>query len=313
MKGKINMTRRSKYEALVNEDFVVEYKGVEYQVTVLDTRMIEKVSKKTGRTYKVRRLWVCLGGSANEFEIGTQSWNKKSFMKNLLKSEGVDFVVKNESKKEESKKSTIRIENGTMYGTIVDLVHWGLEYNLWKKYKAKYKFENVKEEIEQIYEKARKTGNTFRANRALNRIKEEVRLAMRDYVEIEDAEANGTLEIDIENLDKLARATQFDAHGHKVTQLCDAMISKLRDPFFRSNIFSDNSNSSYDTFNYDWLYNFLMSKNSSKYGFDKCTTQREVKSLYRKLSKELHPDLGGDQNKFIEMNNEYNSAMNRFA
>lgn len=52
-------------------------------VKVVDCQRVKKTSK-AGKEYKVTRLWVT-GDGANILEIGTQSWNKKSFMKRLRK------------------------------------------------------------------------------------------------------------------------------------------------------------------------------------------------------------------------------------
>ena len=39
--------------------------------------------------------------------------------------------------------------------------------------------------------------------------------------------------------------------------------------------------------------------------FKNCHTAAEAKDLWKKLAKELHPDKGGDHDKFIEMNLQY--------
>ena len=66
---------RTNYEALIGQ--------VINDVLVVDTKPVPKVSR-TGREYKVRRLWVTKDNE-HILEIGTQSWHKKSFMKRLDK------------------------------------------------------------------------------------------------------------------------------------------------------------------------------------------------------------------------------------
>lgn len=47
--------------------------------------------------------------------------------------------------------------------------------------------------------------------------------------------------------------------------------------------------------------------------FDKLKDSREIKKLYRKLSKENHPDLGGNETDFIQLKEAYDRAMDRVA
>lgn len=47
--------------------------------------------------------------------------------------------------------------------------------------------------------------------------------------------------------------------------------------------------------------------------FDKLKDAREIKKLYRKLSKVNHPDLGGDEKEFIQLKEAYDRAMARVA
>lgn len=45
--------------------------------------------------------------------------------------------------------------------------------------------------------------------------------------------------------------------------------------------------------------------------FDSCKDLKEVKSLYRKLALENHPDRGGDEKLMTQINAEYEAACNR--
>ena len=46
--------------------------------------------------------------------------------------------------------------------------------------------------------------------------------------------------------------------------------------------------------------------------FNNISNQNELKSLFRKLCNELHPDKGGNSTEFINMMNEYNSIKDSF-
>lgn len=46
--------------------------------------------------------------------------------------------------------------------------------------------------------------------------------------------------------------------------------------------------------------------------FENCKNIEDIKEMYRKLAKKLHPDCGGDAEEFKKMMNEYKTAFNRF-
>ena len=50
-----------------------------------------------------------------------------------------------------------------------------------------------------------------------------------------------------------------------------------------------------------------------KHTFRDCKTIEELKSLYKKLSKKYHPDLGGDTELFKELLNAYETAIRMFS
>ena len=70
------MAKVSKYKQLIGK--------VINDVMVVDYERQERVSKKSGKTYKVTRLYVTADGE-NMLEIGTASFNKMSFIKRLAK------------------------------------------------------------------------------------------------------------------------------------------------------------------------------------------------------------------------------------
>ena len=70
------MAKMSKYKQLIGK--------VINDVMVVDYERQERVSKKSGKTYKVTRLYVTADGE-NMLEIGTASFNKMSFLKRLSK------------------------------------------------------------------------------------------------------------------------------------------------------------------------------------------------------------------------------------
>ena len=284
------MAKRSKYEELVNETFEVVYGEKVYQVDVIDCKMVEKVSKKTGRKYKVRRLWVCLSGSAIELEISTQSWNKKSFMRRLLKEHGIDT-----KQSKQTKQSTIRVVRGVTFGNITDLAVFGKINGLSSYYKKQYSFVSYKARLDEIYDEGM-NGDLDEATRKLDNLKSEISRMARCWVELENDEDKGILTIDEYDLQKYYRGVFYECYAQKMYEL----IKKYREQLIL-NFFNNMSG-----FTADNVYRYI---GRSKYGFSKCKTEKEIKKLYRKLSKELHPDLGGDQAKFIEMKKEYDRAL----
>ena len=70
------MAKVSKYKQLIGK--------VINDVMVVDYERQERISKKSGKIYKVTRLYVTADGE-NMLEIGTASFNKMSFLKRLAK------------------------------------------------------------------------------------------------------------------------------------------------------------------------------------------------------------------------------------
>lgn len=68
--------RKSKYDDLVGKIF----SGAK----LVETRMVDKKSKKTGKEYRVRRFWMTADGE-HTLEIGTQSFKNESYLKRLDK------------------------------------------------------------------------------------------------------------------------------------------------------------------------------------------------------------------------------------
>lgn len=54
-------------------------------VEVIANKMVEKIAKVSGNKRKERRLTVRLNGFEDEYECGTESFRKGSFLKNLIK------------------------------------------------------------------------------------------------------------------------------------------------------------------------------------------------------------------------------------
>lgn len=286
MKGKMKMARKSKYDELVNETFEVEYNGEVFEIDVLGTEMVEKVSKKTGRKYKVRRLWVGLTDSDVELEIGTSSWNKKSFMKRLIKECGI----------EEVKQSTIRIVDGVAYGDVEDLVEFGMKSGMYQYYRTKYSKKSYKERLDNLYD-LHMSGDSNGAVEKMKELSAEVKRFKGIYEAINMSEAKGTLRLIDLNLEQYCRGLFYEVYGEKLIQLIDSYKSKVMLEWWKG---IGNSG-------------FGSSLAFCKFGFNKCKDEREVKRLYRKLSKELHPDMGGDQGKFIEMKKEYDKTLERLG
>ena len=73
---KKSIMRNSKYDNLVGKIF----SGAK----LVETRMVDKTSKKTGKEYRVRRFWMTADG-VHTLEIGTQSFKNESYFKRLDK------------------------------------------------------------------------------------------------------------------------------------------------------------------------------------------------------------------------------------
>ena len=61
------------------------YNFGESVVEVIANKMVEKIAKVSGNKRKERRLTVRLNGFEDEYECGTESFRKGSFLKNLIK------------------------------------------------------------------------------------------------------------------------------------------------------------------------------------------------------------------------------------
>lgn len=61
------------------------YSFGESVVEVISNKMVEKIAKASGNKRKERRLTVRLNGFNDEYECGTESFKKGSFLKNLIK------------------------------------------------------------------------------------------------------------------------------------------------------------------------------------------------------------------------------------
>lgn len=45
--------------------------------------------------------------------------------------------------------------------------------------------------------------------------------------------------------------------------------------------------------------------------FENCNSQEEAKKIYRQLSMKYHPDMGGNNDDFIELNRQYKEFLNK--
>ena len=130
-------------------------------VYVVDCQRVFKISKKSGKEYKVTRLWVT-GDGENVLEIGTQSFNKMSFLKRLEKIT-TKWCYRNEPTEEEnvyddymmqffieslySSKESIKVD----YETICQIIRKSTNINCSKeqlfKYWNDYQYDKLHEEI----------------------------------------------------------------------------------------------------------------------------------------------------------------------
>ena len=284
-------SKRSKYDELVNEAFEILHGEKVYKVDVIDCKMVEKVSK-TGRKYKVRRLWVALSGSAIELEISTQSWNKKSFMKKLVQMADKASNKANVGTVKSGVRSTIRTVRGVVFGSVQDLIEWGDSIGMYRVYKQKYSYKTYKQKIEDAYHESLKATSSEELFAKFHSLKSEIKRFERDLQGINSMVSKDLLDLSLFNLERLLRGELYDNWGDELLDKLECLLNKAQIDYFNRMIGSVS-------------YKMVQ----SKYGFDKCKDEREVKRLYRKLSKEFHPDLGGDQAKFIEMKKEYDKAL----
>ena len=216
-------------------------------------------------------------------------------MKNLLKSEGVSELVQPNDEEGTVAEPNFYFCGGKMYGDLVTLIEWGRQCGLYQSYRQKYSYESIKADFEIRHKRAIEENDYVNAIHFFENFKLDLRQAMHDVIDFEDYSEVRGIEINSTNLKKYVEAYMLDITRYRLEQLADAMIHSMQSHLVKF----------FDRVGTIPIY--------SKFGFNKCTSEREVKKLYKKLSKELHPDCGGDEKQFIAMKKEYDSALRNYC
>ena len=178
---------------------------------------------------------------------------------------------------------------------IEDLITFGQKNGVYEYYKQRYSYSYYKEKLDNAYNIYIK-GNFNKAIEEFDKLYREVEQFKDLYDSLCMDEARGNLQLSQENLEKLCQGILYEDYGLNLLLLIDACKKKVLLEYF--DFVGEGNIGAYSS--------------SSKYGFNRCKDEREVKKLYRKLSKELHPDLGGDKQEFVKMKKEYEKHMKQF-
>lgn len=312
--------RVSKYEGLKGQVF----NGVK----VVDTKMVEKVSGKTGNPYNVRRLWVT-ADDINTLEIGTQSWNKMSFLKRLDKittkwvftdewvKEEDDAEFKVDSFEDTIKETVDEWYSDWRFKREIDDLHEG---SLAGKDLAQHSFEHLCKLISE-------DDNMNIYGQTIWKTKEELfelwnSQKMNDYEE--------RLEEALDEMKNCPNSSAYDyAYRYATVHEWKTEFSKKLWDFIESewaNLEERRRKAQQEWRNKHWgsdweerweRRNFSgfveIKENEFTVEFKECKTVKDVKRVYRQLAKANHSDLGGSDEKMAQVNLAYEQAMQRVA
>lgn len=312
--------RKSKYDDLVGQIF----SGVK----LVETRMVDKTSKKTGKEYRVRRLWVT-ADDINTLEIGTQSWNKMSFLKRLDKITTEWVFSYDEWVKEED---DVEIKVDSFEDTVKETVdEW---YESWKKeqeidylYRATFDGkEMAQNHFEQISQIMRESNNMNVAGQTIYHSKEEYFKHWNDFT-IENVRKDLQEEVDLGDYKKgfvwnwafkVAELNEWITEFSK--KLWDFIESEWENmeerrrkaqKDWRDRMFGTGWEERWERRNFSSTISYEVNEYDEK--FKDCKTVKDVKRVYRQLAKMTHSDTGGSDEEFIKVKKAYDRALSLVA
>jgi hypothetical protein len=304
----------SKYEMLIGQTV----KGV-----LVSNYVREQRTSKSGRNYSVGRLTVAYQDSKDiTLNISISSWNKWSFIRNLDKLNEV-----NSSSKKQQKTTTGKTKKQTTTKT---------------KTKQQTKTTSSKKQTKQqtIIDVMCDAAHVAKQI-AIKYIQDDIEL----YVDLDDVDDilyfcnmddDGNkiyqtpeqmfqrfLDTHLQYIELMAKE-QYNKMGYTGDSMLDLFTEvfievniKEYEPMLKDFIYS-NWHVFEQKYQKAWERKYMSStkgkvQNEFVVEFKGCTTVKEVKSVYRRLAKQYHSDLGGSDEKFKLVHEAYEAAMKKVA
>lgn len=318
----------SKYEQLVGQ--------VVNGVYVLNYERVKKVSK-TGRNYTTGRFTVAYEASKHiTLSISISSFNKWSFIKNLNKLNGVNTgSSKTTSSSKKQQKTTKQTTKQTKTKNKATKQQLQEVYNTWYKtylevYKTKFK-EHVEYVLRQLMDVPNLQMTDYEIEQYIlqgwNKVYIPVDNLPNETQQVYDTRYTANYDawyscktniktVIMEVLEQIVAECTEQAQQYKQEQ---QQYSEQRQQQRRQQ-FEDNMRAQYgDNWEEAWQRkNFGETTTDTKDNeftvqFKGCKTVKEVKSVYRKLAKAYHSDLGGNDKRFILLHDAYEAALKRVA
>ena len=310
------MARKSKYQQMVGT--------ITEGVMVVDYERQTKVSKGSCKKYYSYRLWVTADGE-HMIEISTQSWNKWSFMKRLEKITTEWIYLGQDTQEERDEHGLTKRERDALIrkygyaGVVEDGRFWRAdEYEEMKKEQQQQKDEWKKEQDEKMKQFEYELMIEY-AYKGLAQAHEKFTM------DIDEIKTNCLLygfitnkEVYIEKffgyvLNEMELKTTFLVAWHDETVYQLKFLDEIWDEveqYVRA-IWSLTDEGKQAERDAEWREyqqfigaNKVEGRNEYDELFDGLD-EKQAKRMYRKLSRELHPDMGGTQQEFQAMHEAY--------
>lgn len=293
---------RTNYESLIGQ--------VVKNVFVVDTKPVLKVSKKSGKEYKVRRMWITADGE-HTLEIGTQSWKNWSFERRLDKITTEWIYNYDEVVKEEEPSYLDEFEKREMQRLIDDL-HDACMYG---HELANQAFERCVHNIKTLDNYSSFSGSTI-----YNSFEEYFNYWNTWYVERYIKDVEDSVESDWHyalNYSKLSEwIKEFSPKFKKVVEEEWINVEQRRKIYqdqWRKDHWGSDWEQRWERENFSSSVDFNENENEYDEKFKDCKTVKDVKRVYRQLAKMTHSDTGGSDEEFIKVKKAYDRALNLVA
>lgn len=307
-------TRKSKYDDLVGEIF----SGAK----LVETRMVDKTSKKTGKEYRVRRFWMTADGE-HTLEIGTQSFKKESYFKRLDKIT-TEWIYSDGWFKEEDE---VEFKVDSFEDTVEETFEeWGVKFHLQKEINDLYRGtfdgkEMAQHSFKYICQMIRESVNMNVAGQTIYHSPEEL-------FEFWNSHEVNSFNKDLDEVD-----TRLDwdyAYRHSAanewrTEYSQKLWEFIKDEWdnleerrrnaqksWRDRMFGTGWEERWERRNFGSQIDMRVNEYDKVF---KDLTPKEAKRKMRELSKQLHPDIHPelDGTEFKDMHSAYERYMSRVA